>query len=85
MIDVQPWVDKLEELKRFMCHVIDGGGSYILVGNNFYSSLRPEDLLDLFFQTGILVYRTDLSNESKRLGFSEWYNYIKDETTKSNV
>lgn len=57
MIDIQPYIDKLDKLRGYMDSWIDF---------NMYS-YHPF-VLDLFFTTGILIY----TNKKDHPSFEEW-------------
>jgi len=78
MIDVQPYIDKLEKLKEYMALVIDNRGSCISFNTDVFSSLRPNDIIDLYLQTGIMFYRDGYQQSKvKKLTFEEWLSPLK--------
>jgi hypothetical protein len=79
MFEVSPFIEKLEKLKEYIGMTVDGLGNYIMFNTDAFNNLRPSDVLDLWAQTGILVYRGGGTQEIKKLSFEEWYSPLKTE------
>lgn len=72
MININPYIEKLELLKEYIGIKIDSWGKIVTMNYDFISSLRPEDIIELYYQTGIIMYRGDAQPEVKTFSFIEW-------------
>lgn len=75
-IDVQPFIDKLEVLKEYMCLKIDGIGSGIWINLDAMSAFTPKEIFEIWQQTGWMMYTSPKPSdypEPKELTFEEFY------------
>ena len=56
MIDVQPYIDKLDKLRQYCSIRIDNAGHLISVNYAVLPTYSFEYILSMFHQTGILYY-----------------------------
>lgn len=56
MIDVQIYIDRLEELKHKIACKIDG---YIWIDYNTIPKMNPQKIIEFFNQTGWLFYNNE--------------------------
>lgn len=77
MIDVSPYIDKLEALKEYMAAVIDGRVSGWGINIEAIPRLLSiDEIFKVWHETGVLFYRGDesITPEVKTISFDEWYN-----------
>jgi hypothetical protein len=82
MINVQPYIDKLEALKRFISLSVDDKLPVTFVDYEisiemaYNPALRRNDIIAMYNQTGTFYYRGDYQHtETMRPPtFEEWYN-----------
>lgn len=76
MIDVQPYLDKLDRLKEYMDAWIDGGGSGIWINIDALSKdFTVEEIIDIWECTGWLICNREIDETYKpprKLSFEEW-------------
>ncbi len=77
MINIQPFIDKLELLKEYMNLVIDDHRRQFKVNIGALPHLYPDDVLKMFFETGYLYFRSDCNPEPTLtlVSFEEFYKY----------
>ena len=76
-IDIQPYLDKLDLLKEYMCLKIDGKGKVFMVNTDAIPYRMPtKELLRIWDETGLL-FCTSIDNDNyeppKEITFEEFY------------
>lgn len=76
MIDVQPFLDKLDRLKEYMELRIDGKGKVFSINiDAIPNQITTEQIIKLYYQTGWL-FGTNIYNDNyqqpRELSFDEW-------------
>lgn len=75
-IDVQVFHDKLELLKEYLHHKIDGHRFSFKLNAFAIPRYRPDEILKMYFETGLLFYTSDGKDEPTltMVSFEEFYN-----------
>jgi hypothetical protein len=76
MIDIQPYLDKLDKLREYMFLRIDGKGKVFSINIDAIPIHHtPEEIIQLYYQTGFLL-GTSIYNDSyqqpREITFDEW-------------
>ena len=73
-IDVKPFIDKLEVLKEYICLKIDGKGKVWMIDIGCIPWYNPQELIDIYFQTGVLLTSNNESfTPPQEITFEEFY------------
>lgn len=74
MINVQPYIDKLEVLKEYMNLSIDRSGMRVWLRLEAMPTLSIDQILNFFWETGVALYSKDkeVVSETKTLSFEEY-------------
>ncbi len=88
MINVQPYIDKLEVLRRYMSGIIDGKtGHGIYLDMNAIQPLSPKEILDVYYQVGVLFYTPQEDSgmyRTKVITFDEYFQSQQKTRTQTN-
>jgi len=76
MIDIQPYLHKLDKLKEYMDAKIDGKDRTIWINFDAISDFTPQEIMDIWKSTGWLISSTKITKDEdlpRTLTFEEWY------------
>ena len=77
MINVQPFIDKLDRLGEYMDMKIDNKGSILTIDWEWMHKITLEAAIDIYKQTGHMMYAHPEKHQqpiSRKLTFEEWLN-----------
>lgn len=84
MIDVSPFLQRLEWLKEWMAGVIDGRIFPFHFNLSGLVEYNPSDIIRVYMQTGVLYQRTEpIEPQPIHMTFDEYCNY-KQSLSKTN-
>lgn len=73
MIEVQPFIDKLDKLREYMGLLIDSRiTGRIWFNANALPNLPFEKLMEIYNQTGIMFYNSEEPTKFEQFTFEEW-------------
>ena len=75
MIDIQPFLKKLDKLQEYMLMKIDGKGSYVTIDWEWMPKISLEAMLLIWEETGYMMYskpEMHLQPTCRKLTFEEW-------------
>lgn len=73
MIDVQPYIDKLDKLREYMFMRIDGRMNTFWINIDAIPKYTPKDLIELFNATGMMLYNgSEQPPPPEKLTFENW-------------
>lgn len=76
MIDVSPYIEKLEKLKKYIGLKIDNMGAVLQVDHSVLPTLSIEQMLELAMEKNIFWYEPINDNfMPKKLTFEEWLKF----------
>lgn len=75
MIDVTPFIEKLDRLREYMGHKIDGRRYIFKLNLWAIPRYRPDEIIKMFHETGYLFYTSDGKDEPTltMVSFEEFY------------
>jgi len=85
MIDVQPYIDKLELLKKYLSESIDGRLGFIWIDQEALPKMRLEEIMHLWDCTGILLFRSGEENTNHSVGNFSFEGWLEDYREKQEL
>ena len=73
MINIQPYIDKLDKLKEYINGCIDNYGAFMTINFEAIPSMPVEDIIRTFFETGIVFLKSGQETPISKISFEEWY------------
>jgi hypothetical protein len=72
MIDIQPYIYKLEMLKAYMNEIIDWGSKGFWIDINAIPRMNPDKFLQLYAETGMIFYDGNPPPSPIPITFEQW-------------
>ena len=73
MIDVQPYIDKLDRLGEYINLGIDGVGSFIWINVDAIPQMNTDKFLQLYAEMGMIFFNGNPPTlPTRKLSFEEW-------------